>query len=779
MTRQSVKKQRDRRAKFIGIVLSIGLLILCYRIYYYQTVWGEEFSVFAVAQQTREHHRTVSRAIQPARGGIMDRHMQPIASSIPVFEIFMDVNLLHAARNRNALGVTHFEETINALHRQLGIPSADLLEYFRTNPDGSLTRPTSHRILAREVEASIALYLRDNYTHIHATATSLRWYHDPFFAPQVVGFMRGDASWGLEALYNQEMTGAPGRVIFAHGEQEEIPVRDGYTLITTLDSDIQRIAQSIVDQTFIDITSDFVGMIVMDPFTGEILAMAQAPTFSITEPFNPNYITDRQLRNNWDLLDETQRTVEMQRLWRNFHTHHSYEPGSIFKPFVIAAAIEEGLISPNQHFLCSGVRPVFDQEIHCWTIHGSLTLTEAIAQSCNVAMTYIMDRLGRPDFYRYRGYFGFGERTGIDLPFETCVSHPALMYTYAALMPVQRATSSIGQGFNATSLQSITGYAALINGGNLIQPFIVSQVVDAFGNVVQETQPTVVRRVISPQTSDFMRRQMQYVVSADNGTGFRTRIPGHAIGGKTGTGQQGVRAHNINTLTYISYTPVENPEFLVLMVVDQVYHGTYGGAGLVVTPRVRQFFEELIAIRGLQPSDGPYALDYWQNHVMASETMPDYSGQRLADAVRDLSHRSGSGYQVVGTGTIVSHTIPVPGVQMPQTSTVFFHMEPDTRIEGQMSFVPDLVGLTVDQAQIVLREVGLPAVLLDSLITQANFNIDEARTLGGLTDEELEYGGYPSDSPTAPESIPDIIYQQFPAPGTELERGTLVMLRAR
>jgi len=466
-------------------------------------------------------------------------------------------------------------------------------------------------------------------------------------------------------------------------------------------------------------------------------------------------------------------------LWRNFHTTSSYEPGSIFKPIVIAAALEEGLLSQNATFFCHGRRHIVaDESLPCWTRwgHGSLSLTQALYQSCNVAMFYIMDRLGADTFYRYRGYFGFGERTGVDLPGEVSVSSPAVMYSRASLGPMQLATSSMGQGFNATTIQFMAAYAALVNGGNLLQPYIVSQVVDSFGNVVEETQPTVVRRVISAETSDFIRRQMQYVVSADAGTGRFARLPGHSIGGKTGTGQQGVRADRISSLTYIAFTPVENPEFLVLMVVDQICDITYGGAGAELGPRVRNIIEEIINIRGMQPSDGPYALDYWRTHVLGTEVMPDYSGQRLADAVRDLSNRSNGGYQVVGSGTRISHTVPTPGRPMPENAPVFFHMDADSRIDQQMVIVPNLVGLTVNQAEIILREFGLPITLLNSLVTTVNPDAGTPRTTNRLTEEEREAEGI---SPAVQETFPYVIYQQFPTAGAELERGTMVMLRAR
>ena len=771
ITKASIKRQRDMQATFIGVVLTIIFVVLGYRIFHIQTVQGDEYRRLAVRQQNRQQQGTVSREIPASRGEIMDRHMQPLIESIPVYEVFFDVNLLHAGSQEAR------SAHLAAINRYLRIPILDLEAHFDQDIEGNLINPVgaSHRILAREVEPELAHYLSDNFTHIHATRMTQRRHVSPFFAPQVLGFIRGDSLHGLESAYNIELTGTAGRSFLVQGETQEVAVRNGFSLITTLDSDIQRIAQASVDQAFLEMDADFVGMIVMDPFTGEILAMAQAPTFSIAEPLNPQTTTDTWLQNNWDYLSEARRHEEFQRMWQNFNISHAYEPGSIFKPIVIAAALEENLIDTNMRFNCTGARYLFTERVPCWNVHGPLSLTEAIYRSCNMAMFYIMDALGRDNFYRYRGYFGFGSRTGIDLPAETAVSSPVVMYTFANLGPVELLTSSIGQGFNASAIQSINAYAALINGGSLMQPFVVSQIIDEFGNIVYETQPTIVRRVISGTTSDIIRTQMRYVVTAPGGTANPwSYIPGYSIGGKTGTGQQGARDAGINSLTYIAFTPVENPEFLVLMVAHNVCDDEYGGAGREIGPRVRDFFQQVINLRGMQPFGGTQPMYEWRADVMGAAVMPDYSGQRLADAVRDLSTRSNGGYQVIGSGITVSHTFPVPGREMPQTSTVFFYMDSDSRIEGQMVEVPNLVNLTVSQAELVLLELNLPPMRLDSLAPQSIAgSSDDARTFNvEARDDDNEY-----DSPVQVNQY--IIYQQFPSPGTELERGTWVMFRAR
>jgi len=272
-----------------------------------------------------------------------------------------------------------------------------------------------------------------------------------------------------------------------------------------------------------------------------------------------------------------------------------------------------------------------------------------------------------------------------------------------------------------------------------------------------------------------MRTQMEYVVTADRGTGRFSHVPGHRIGGKTGTGQQGDRDDRIDTYTYIAFTPVQDPEFLVLMVIDRVCSDSYQGAGREVGPRVARFFEELIHLRSIHPSDGMGTIDQWRHEVAGAPLMPNYVGYRLADAVADLSLRSNGGFQVIGSGTVVASTTPPAGTQMPQHSQVIFNMDPDTRIEGQMVFVPNVDGLTISEAGNILQELGLPIVWLGSL---SPFAVNE-NGVPRTSNVETRTGGSMYNGDESPPLPLERVYQQFPLANTEVERGTMVMVRAR
>jgi len=714
----------------------------------------------------------VATSTHAQRGQITDRNSVSIALSQPVYRVFVDVIL--AVGRTNPPRRDLIQETITALHEALEIPVAELEAVFARDEYGNLINNTHYHVIMRNVPGYVARALRDNRNlrDVHARSETRRWHTDPFFAPHVIGFNRGDSYHGLEFQYNMQLTGTPGRdfrttdnlgnpIVASYG------VRHGYTLVTTLDSEIQRLAQTIVDQTFRDIPSRQVGLVVQDPRTGEILAMAQAPTFSLAEPGNPNYFSDPAMRSNWADISYGERTNRMMRTWTNFHINYSFEPGSIFKPFVIAAALDEGVICWSDTFFCGGHANVADRTVYCWrrTGHGSLSLSSALYRSCNVAMVEINRRLGRDAFYRYRGYFGFGERTGIDLPGEFDVSSPLVMYPLHQLGPVQMATSSIGQGFNTTTIQSINAFSSLINGGNLMQPFVVSQIVDSNNNIVQQNLPTVVRRTVSQETADALRRDMQYVVAAAGGTGFRSAIPGHAIGGKTGSAQQGRGGANEGlTLSYIAFTPVENPEFVVMMTIDHVEDHNLS-SGTTVAPIVREFFLELIQMRSLRPSDAN-VYENGQPMLPGNVPMPDFTGRRATDVVRSLNNL-GLDFIIVGSGTVVDSHLPIPGGIMPQTIPVILYMDPNTR-EDNMVTVPNVVGLPVTQADMILGQTFLTAVLAT---TDHGGHSDNGEFTPG-TAHDVER------TPGSGETPVYVVNRQFPEPGTEVERGFQVRMIA-
>jgi stage V sporulation protein D (sporulation-specific penicillin-binding protein) len=580
----------------------------------------------------------------------------------------------------------------------------------------------------------------------------------------------------MESFYNAELVGEAG-FRFQGLDQENNIVSDeilpvnGFTLITTLDAGIQRIVQATVDKAVTETPCEFAGILVMDPYTGEVLAMAQWPSFSLAEPGNPDFFTNRRLRTYWDSLSEEQRLNEMFKLWGNYHITRTFEPGSIFKPIVVAAALEEGVINPSiDTFFCNASVTIFGERIPCWFQHGhgSQDTVEVLANSCNIAMIDIINRLGRDRFYRYRNDFGFGQRTEIDLPGELSVSSPAVMYTLSQLNPVELATSSIGQGFNNTAIQAIVAFSAVINGGYVMQPYLVSQIVDEQSNVVKETTPTVIRKAISNQTSGFMREAMHSVVLPGGTAHRRGHIEGYTIGGKTGSGQQG-RDRERMTVSYIAYTPVDNPEFIILGVLDNLNDPSLG-SGNTVVPMVTEAIEAILRYKNIQPRFDDDEISPQRGINRNNNILPDYSGMQISEVSQYLNNL-GINYEIIGNGIIVNRHIPAAGQPVPVRNSLLLYMDTASIVDGEMTVVPDVIGLSMEVGERIIEDARLRAV---SFIDRPESNNDY------FAGDPVT--GYPT--PVGEEAgqsaiPPSLIYEQYPSAGVMIQQGTQIKLRVK
>ena len=768
-SKRSKKISRNRRARFVGIMIILCMSALLIRIGYITQTYGADFERWSVQQLVIRQSR-VRREIPPAQGGILDRNRQPLVDSELVYEVALDVRLIHALEpSRN--NPYPQEYIFRAVHDVLDIPMETLWGYLAADQYGTLIHDTNWRIIARDVPAYIALQLTD-VRHVHLRERALRWFPDPYLAPQVLGFVRGDASWGLQHQYRAELTGDYGRVFRSFETDgpaltEEIPARDGYWLVTTLDAGIQRIAQRAVENAAHTFQAEYTGIIIMQPQTGEILAMAQWPSFPLDAPDDGTRFTNPNVANFWHEMDPEEQLDSMFRTWSNFSLTRTFEPGSIFKPFVMAAAIEENIFSPTMsHFYCPGVRTVAEWPIRCHNRHGcgSLSFVEALMVSCNIAMIDIVQAMGRETFYRYRNDFGFGERTGIDLPGEEAVSSPAVMYTLAQLNPAELATSSFGQGFNNTAIQAINGFAALINGGYIMRPYVVSQIVDAQGNVVSETTPTVVRNVLSHETSDFMRRAMQTVVSP-YGTGRRAVIDGYNIGGKTGTGEQGAIRGEWIVTSFLGYMPVENPQFLAMAVVYNPANNELT-AGASAAPMLREVFKGIIQYRQLPPAGAEQATGVLMD--IGGEVLADFSGMELRE-VTPILNNMGIDFQIAGRGAVVSHHIPAAGQPVPRGAPIFLYLDGNIDYLDDLTFMPNVEGLPEARAVEQITAAGLvPIVVTRPVMGRGDWIL-------GADYNEYAYEDEEEEDPTEGW----IVYRQFPSSGLHIQRGTQVRLRAR
>ncbi|MBR5467839.1 MAG: peptidoglycan glycosyltransferase, partial [Firmicutes bacterium] len=510
------KRRIKVRAGVAFILFVLMMIVLAGKVYYLKSNFGKEYETVAKNQQISRYDEMIS----PNRGSIVDRNNHPLALSTTVYNIVLDVRVLAEHDEKEQV------KTCTALAEALGLDYGTLKGYTVKDASGKPALDTSWKVLAKQQTKEVKEALENQgLKGVVYQKDTKRRYPEGVMASQVVGFVR-DAMWGLEKQYNSEMSGVPGRSFITYNGSEgavgqEIPAEDGNTVVTTLDYQIQKFAQEAADTAMADFNAEYTAALVMNPQTGEIIAMAQTPTFDLNDPTNPIGKEDEE----WDALDENSQYEYLNKTWKNFCVSDTFEPGSVFKPIVVAEALEQGIIRSDETFYCSGVKEVAGIPIRCHlrSGHGIQTVEDIIANSCNVGMMDIADRMGASLMYQCQTDFGVGSLTGIDLPAETDASR--LMYAEEQIRSTELATMSFGQSFNTTIVQSATALSAVINGGNIIRPYVVSQVIDENGVVLSETKPEVVRKVISKETSDIVREFM--VSTVEYGTGKKAKIDGY------------------------------------------------------------------------------------------------------------------------------------------------------------------------------------------------------------------------------------------------------------
>lgn len=391
-------------------------------------------------------------------------------------------------------------------------------------------------------------------------------------ASTTIGFVNSSGGvTGLEAKYNDLLSGTNGRKYGYLNEEssveiQTIPETNGYSLVTTIDSYIQKICEDIINQYEKDTGSNVTSIMVMNPNNGEIYAMAASRQYDLN---NPSDLSGIYSQEELDAMSEEELSEALLLYWRNFCISNSYEPGSTAKVFTVAAGLEEALMKPEDSFVCDGVGYFGGSRIHCHkrSGHGSVNVTGALMASCNDALMQMGIKIGKDVFCDYQSKFNFGRLTGVDLPDELSCTNQ--IYRASNMTEVDLATNSFGQNFFVTMVQMCSAYSSLVNGGNYYEPHVVKRILDSEGNVVENIDPVLVRQTVSKSTSEFMKEALLQVV--ENGTGNRVKIDGYEIGGKTGTAEK----HNVGdadetfTVSFMSVAPAYDPEVVVYVVVDE------------------------------------------------------------------------------------------------------------------------------------------------------------------------------------------------------------------
>ncbi len=737
-----------KKIAIIGYVFIFLLGVLLFRVIYIKVVKGPEYEKVAVQQQTS---RLTDQSVSPLRGKILDRNGKTLAISNTIYTVVIDIRSMFdegiTAKDR--------ELTIKTLSEVLEIDLATVQGYYAVDSNNRPIDDVQYRVIAKNVSYDDGQALLDSGAKgIYLEAGSDRVYPQKIYAASVVGFLRGDDAssyWGLEASYDEYLKGEAGRNFSSYTTEgdvamNEILAKNGDTVVTTIDLEMQSFAEELCAKYGVLYNADHTSTIVMDPNTGEILTMAQFPTYDVNQPGDVETFNDPRFLPTYEASTDEDKADQIFEVWKNFNISSAYEPGSIYKPLVVAGALDEGIIAKDDVFYCDGGIQVADKYIPCWKDggHGELSVSGVLANSCNVGMILIGQKMGRQVFYDYQQDFGFGEVTGVDLPNEASVSN--IVYDLEGLNEVEVATGSMGQSFSATALQLITAFNATINGGYLLEPYVVSRVVNSNHEVVFSNERTVKRQVVSKSTSDFLRTSLRETITS--GTGKKVNVEGYNIGGKSGTAQQGVRSLNEYALTFEAYFPVENPQYVVLSTVYKPRPYVDGESTAAIM--TKELIEYIIQIKGIEPSNYE-ELQEANSSLVNKVKVPDFTGQSVENSTKALNNL-GFAYEIIGDGDVVTRTMPNADSYIKKDGFIYLYVE----VQGNdnLVLVPSVTGLTGTEAEKVLRDAGFEVVVVKKSATGAV--IDESSTT-----EDVKSG---------------IVKKQMPSDNISVPKGTYIRL---
>ena len=678
----------------------------------------------AIRNQTR------TTSVTASRGTIYDRNMNVLAASSSVENIFLDP--LELEQNK-----VDVDALSNALARILDLDASWIKEQAA---DVKYRYKMLKRRQTQEICDQVREYISANkIIGVHLEPDSMRYYPYGTLAAQLLGFTNTEnvGSEGLESYYNSYLEGTAGAVITTKGNNETemlysyekyYQASDGDSVVLTIDTTVQyyleKQLQDAVDRY--DVKNGAFG-IVFDVNSGDIVAMSTLGSYDPNQ-YLEIYDTEKndeltQLYEEAAKLPEgsTERTAAFEaynnavaaarlKQWRNRCVSDGYEPGSTFKIITLASALDSGAVTLNDHFYCGGSEKFEgrSQTLSCWRLagHGAETTAEALQNSCNIAFAHIGLKTGGDTLYDYCRAFGLMEKTGIDLPGESS----GLFHSRERLADNANygtsylISTSFGQTVKPTPIQLVRAIAAVVNGGYLLEPHVVSEVVDNDGNVVQKNSRTVVRQVISEETSKTMCQLIESVVT--EGTAKNAQVVGYRIGGKTGTAEKTDQRDENGNLTrdkivsFVGIAPMDDPKYVVLVALDtpSSSSGYYISGGQMGAPTVAAIFEDILPYLGVE---GEYSAE---DMSRVAVRMPNVVGLTEAEANKRLEENY-LNYRIIGDGDKIVSQIPAHGRELPGNSTVLLYTD-DSMPTDQVT-VPDLSGLTVAQANQALADCGL------------------------------------------------------------------------
>lgn len=678
-------KRMALRSHIAFIGLCLFMLALIGNLFWIQIINGESYRLKAERQQLSD------TVVSAHRGVIYDSNMKVIAQSATAYLVYINPSKIKTDTQK-ALVVDGLSEILD-IDRETVLKKAERTSSGYEKIIGKIDQSTKEQITK---------YISEHSTEKLSTIIGIdpdtkRYYPLGSFASSIVGFTGAEDTGrsGLELYYNSELTGTSGRIITAKNAlagampndyETTYDASDGYSLVLTVDEVIQYYLEQQLTQAIEECDAKYAYGIVMDVETGAILGMSSMPDYNLNTPYE---IASAEAVEAIEALetDEEKKKANSEALfaqWRNRSISDSYEPGSVFKIFVAAAGLEEGVITTESTYNCTGQIKVANYYQHCFhrTAHGVQTLHEALPYSCNTFFITLGQKLGKERFFKYFEAFGFTSKTGIDLPAEATPKDGVTYYGVDSLGIAELSSESFGQTFQATPIQMITAVASLGNEGKLMTPYVVSKVLDADGNIVKETTPKVKRQVVSEATAKTISSLMEEVVIS--GTAKNAYVAGYRICGKTGTSDK-LTSPGENIASFAGFAPANDPKIAVLIAIDEPHGITTGGGA--AAPVAGRIFENVLAYLNITPQYSESELE------SATMTAPNLVGQTTTSAVSSASKYI---VRVVGSGEKVVSQVPSHGQSMPKGGVIVVYTEEDAARET--ATVPNLIGLSVTDA---------------------------------------------------------------------------------
>ncbi len=540
----------------------------------------------------------VSNAIPYKRGDILDRNGTILATSEKVYNMILDPAVMLEKEE-------YKEPTIKALTECFGITAEEVNTVLKEKPTSNYVIMKDYKGLSYEMVKKFKEKENKKDSNIKGV-----WFEEEYVrkyplnnvASILVGFtQKGDANigtWGMEEYYNEELSGTNGREYGYFDadlnlERNVKPAINGHNIISTIDANVQSIVEEHVEKYLKDVGAENMAVLLMNPQNGEIYSMVSNHSFDLNNPRDLSaFYTEKQLEK----MTAEEQSEALSKLWRNYCISNSYEPGSTFKPFTVVAALDEAIATGKSSYVCNGFDVVAGTRIKCNATHHTINLKQSLMLSCNVAMMDIVSKMGRSTFSNYIDLFGFGQKTGIDLPGEA----NGIIYKEEQLNPVELATASFGQSNTVTMVQMGAGFSSLINGGKYYKPHIVKQIENENGAVVETVEPILVKETTSKEASDKIRKYLHATVA--EGTAKPASVEGYEIGGKTGTAEKHPRGNGNYLVSFLGFTPVEEPKVVVYVIIDEPHveeqdHSSYA------TQFASELMKEVLPFLGVYPAE--------------------------------------------------------------------------------------------------------------------------------------------------------------------------------